>query len=56
MLETSEGEVALLGSGLNIEQLNLEAGALGVTGSIEGIEYNGPAVKKGKKGLTGRRK
>ena len=56
VLETSEGEVALLGSGLNIEQLNLEAGALGVTGSIEGIEYNGPAVKKGKKGLTGRRK
>jgi len=56
VLETSEGEVALLGSGLNIEQLNLEEGALGVTGSIEGIEYNGPAVKKVKKGLPGRRK
>lgn len=56
VLETNEGEVALLGRGLNIEQLNLEDGALGVTGEIEGIEYNGPAAGRGKKGLTGRKR
>ena len=56
VLETSEGELALLGSGLHIEQLNLEDGALGVTGSIEGVEYNGPAVQRGKKGLLGHKK
>lgn len=56
VLETGEGEVALLGRGLNIEQLNLEDGALGVTGEIEGIEYSGPAAGKGKKSLTGRKR
>ena len=56
VLETSEGEVALLGRGLNIERLNLEDGALGVTGEIEGVEYNGPAAGKGKKSLTGRKR
>lgn len=56
VLETSEGEVALLGRGLNIEQLNLEEGALGVAGEIEGIEYSGLTAGKGKKMLTGRKK
>lgn len=56
VLETSEGEVALLGRGLNIEQLNLENGALGVTGEIEGVEYNGPVAGRGKKRLIGRKR
>ena len=56
VLETSEGEVALLGRGLNIERLNLEDGALGVTGEIEGVEYSGPVGGKGKKSLTGRKR
>lgn len=56
VLETSEGEVALLGSGLHIEQLNLEDGRLDVTGEIAGIEYNGPRGKKEKRGLFARRK
>lgn len=55
-LETSEGEVALLGRGLHIEQLNLEEGRIDVTGEIEGIEYNGPRAKKDRGGLFGRRK
>ena len=54
MLETSEGEVALLGEGLHIEQLNLEDGRLDVTGEIAGIEYNGPKSKKERHGLFGR--
>lgn len=56
VLETSEGEVALLGEGLHIEQLNLEDGQLDVTGEIAGIEYNGPVKKKDKHGLFPRRK
>lgn len=56
VLETSEGEVALLGEGLHIEQLNLEDGQLDVTGEIAGIEYNGPAAKKERRGLFSRRK
>lgn len=56
VLETSEGEVALLGEGLHIEQLNLEDGQLDVTGEIAGIEYNGPSAKKEKRGLFSRRK
>lgn len=56
VLETSEGEVALLGEGLHIEQLNLEDGQLDVTGEIAGIEYNGPVGKKERRGLFARRK
>ena len=51
VLETSEGEIALLGEGLHIEQLNLEEGQLDVTGKITGVEYNGPIIKKEKRGL-----
>lgn len=55
VLETSEGEIALLGERLHIEQLNLEDGLLDVTGEISGIEYNGPVKKKEKRGLFSRR-
>ena len=56
VLETDEGEVALLGEGLHIEQLNLEDGQLDVTGEIAGVEYNGPVSKKERRGLFGRKK
>ena len=56
VLETSEGEVALLGDGLHIEQLNLEQGQLDVTGEIAGIEYNGPVKRKEKRGLFAHKK
>ena len=56
VLETSEGEVALLGQGLHIEQLNLDDGQLDVTGEIAGIEYTGPVSKKERRGLFSRRK
>ncbi|MDO5298180.1 MAG: YabP/YqfC family sporulation protein [Clostridia bacterium] len=53
VLETSEGEVALLGENLHIEQLNLDDGQLDVTGSISGIEYSD---RKEKRGLFSRRR
>jgi len=56
VLETSEGEVALLGSGLHIGQLNLEEGQLDVTGEIAGVEYNGPVNRKERRGLFARKK
>lgn len=56
VLETSEGEIALLGEGMHIEQLNLEEGQLDVTGEIAGVEYNGPVRRKEKRGLFARKK
>lgn len=56
VLETAEGEIALLGEGLHIEQLDLQAGQLDVTGEIAGVEYNGPVRAKEKRGLFSRRK
>lgn len=56
VLETSEGEVALLGQRLHIGQLNLEEGHLDVTGEIAGVEYNGPVNRKEKHGLLARRR
>ena len=56
VLETSEGEVALLGEGMYIERLNLEDGRLDVTGQIAGIEYNGPVGRKSAWGLFGRKR
>ena len=56
VLTTSSGEVALLGAGLRIEQLNLDDGQLDVTGEISGIEYNEPVRKKEKRGLLSRRR
>jgi len=56
VLETSEGEVALLGQRLHIGQLNLEEGNLDVTGEIAGVEYNGPVNRKEKHGLLARRR
>ena len=56
VLETSEGEVALLGENLHIEQLNLDDGQLDVTGEIAGVEYSETARKKERRGLFGRKK
>ncbi|MBQ8619184.1 MAG: YabP/YqfC family sporulation protein [Clostridia bacterium] len=56
VLETSEGEIALLGEGMHIEQLNLEEGQLDVTGEIAGVEYNGPVRHREKRGLFARKK
>ena len=56
VLETSEGEIALLGEGMHIEQLNLEEGQLDVTGEIAGVEYNGPVRKKERRGFFTRGK
>lgn len=56
VLETSEGEVALMGDGLHIEQLDLEDGRLDVTGEISAIEYSAPLAQKGRRGLLSRRK
>lgn len=56
VLETSEGEVALFGSGLHIGQLNLEEGRLDVTGEIAGVEYSAPKRKKRRGPLIGWRK
>lgn len=55
MLETGEGEVALLGENLHIEQLNLDDGQLDVMGEIAGVEYETPR-KKERRGLFGRKK
>lgn len=56
VLETAEGELALLGTNLHIEQLNLEEGRLDVTGSISGLEYSERAVMRERKGLFTRRR
>ena len=56
VLETTAGEVAVVGEGLHIEQLNLEAGQLNVTGEICAIEYSDIAPKRERRGLFGRRK
>ncbi|HIU15035.1 MAG TPA: sporulation protein YabP [Candidatus Ventricola intestinavium] len=56
VLETSEGEVALLGEGLHIEQLNLEDGQLDVTGSISAVEYSDLSPRKERRGLFSRRR
>ena len=56
VLTTSSGEVALLGAGLHIEQLNLDDGQLDVTGAISAIEYTDIAPKRERHGLFARRK
>ena len=56
MLTTSAGEVALMGAGLHIAQLNLEDGQLDVTGEISAIEYSDIAPKRERRGLFARRK
>lgn len=56
VLETTAGEIALLGENLHIDQLNLEDGQLNVTGQIVGVEYSDLAPKKEKRTLFGRRK
>ena len=49
VLETDEGEVALLGEQLHIEQLNLDDGELDVNGDVVGIEYSEKTRKREKR-------
>ena len=56
VLETGEGEVALLGENLHIEQLNLDDGQLDVTGEIVGVEYSEATQRNVRRGLFGRKK
>ena len=56
VLETAEGELALLGEGLHIEQLSLEDGRLEVTGAISGLEYSERTPGRERHGLFRRRK
>ena len=55
VLDTQEGEAAVFGAGLHIDQLSLEEGRLVVTGEIAGVEYTAPRAAKGKRGLFRRR-
>ena len=55
VLDTQEGEVALFGRGLHIDQLSLDEGRLCVTGEIAGVEYTAPKPGKARRGLFGRR-
>jgi sporulation protein YabP len=55
VLETSQGELALLGENQHIEQMNLENGRLEVTGSIFGFEYSERAARE-RRGLFSRRR
>ena len=56
VLETDEGEVALLGEQLHIEQLNLDDGELDVNGDVVGIEYSEKTRKREKRRWFGPRK
>ncbi len=56
VLETDEGEVALLGEQLHIEQLNLDDGELDVNGDIVGVEYSEKTKKREKHRWFGRSK
>lgn len=56
VLETSAGEVALMGANLHIDQLNLDDGRLDVTGEISAIEYSDIAPKRERRGLFARRR
>ena len=55
-LLTGQGSLEIQGEGLHIEQLNLEAGRLDVTGVIEAIEYSELAPRRERRGLLFRRK
>ncbi|MBP3656744.1 MAG: YabP/YqfC family sporulation protein [Clostridia bacterium] len=55
ILQTAEGEVAIFGSGLHIDQLNLEDGRLDVTGEIAGVEYSAPRTRKERRRLFARK-
>lgn len=56
VLETTEGEIAILGQRLHMGRLNLEDGQLDVTGEIAGVEYNGITKSKERRGIFAGRK
>lgn len=45
-IDTNMGVIVLVGEGLNITQLDLETGNLGVTGFVNGIRYQEAGVRK----------
>ena len=45
VLQTSEGEVALLGEGLHIERIDLDSGQLEVRGKVQELSYDESAPK-----------
>lgn len=48
VMTSDSGEIALLGEGLHISQLNLEEGKVTVEGHIAALEYgDAPSAKKG---------
>lgn len=53
LLQTTDGEISLLGEGLHIAHLSLEEGKLIVEGEIAGIEYALPSVSHVKSGSGG---
>ncbi len=56
IVETNMGLLVLVGEGLNITQLDLEAGNLQVEGYVNGIEYKEAGYRKARRGknLLGR--
>ena len=54
VVETDAGMLFVRGEDLHIKELNLETGALGLTGFVHGLEYAGDSVAKKGKGLLGR--
>ena len=52
-MQTTDGEISLLGEGLHIAHLSLEEGKLIVEGEIAGIEYALPSVSHVKSGAGG---
>lgn len=53
VMASDQGEIALLGEGMHISQMNLEEGRVTVEGRIAALEYgDAPSLKKG--GLLGR--
>ena len=54
VVETDAGMLFVRGEDLHIKELNLETGALGLTGFVHGLEYAGDSVAKKSKGLLGK--
>ncbi|MBO8141135.1 MAG: sporulation protein YabP [Firmicutes bacterium] len=54
VVETDAGMLFVRGENLHIKELNLETGALQVTGTVHGLEYAGDTIAKKGKGLLGR--
>ena len=47
VLETGMGTLVVRGSGLHVEQLDLEAGAVKLTGEVDSLTYENSAPQQG---------